>query len=85
MLSSLHNPKNHRYAPYYFAVLLVVTIAVAIININVVNLSPVGKGSLIFEGYFSLFMLVRNEEIGKAFLFHISSLKNFLNRSLFFS
>ena len=75
MFSSLYSPKNHKYVAYYSTVLLTVIIAVVIININLVNLSPIEKGALIFEGYFSLFMPVRDEKVGKAFFSHISSLK----------
>ena len=79
MFSSLYSPKNHKYAACYSAVLLTVIIPVVIININLINLSPIEKGALIFEGYFSLFMLVHDEKVGKAFFSHLSPLNNFLN------
>ena len=85
MFSSLYDPKSHKYATYYFVVLLAVSIVVTAVNINMVNLSPVEKGALIFEGYFSLFMLVRHEKIGNAFLSHLSSIKELFKRQLFFS
>ena len=75
MFSSLYDPKSHKYATYYFVVLLTVSIVIAIVNINLINLSPLEKGALFFEGYFSLFMLVRHEKVGKAFLSHLSSIK----------
>ena len=85
MFSSLYDPKSHKYATYYFAVLLSVSIAVIAVNINLVTLSPVEKGPLIFEGYFSLFMLVRHEKVGNAFLSHLSLLKELFKRHLFSS
>ncbi|MGI0022837.1 MAG: hypothetical protein ACRD9Q_08260 [Nitrososphaeraceae archaeon] len=74
MLSSLHNPKSRRYVVYYSTVLVVVFATGILRTIGIMYMSPIEFASLHFEGFMSMFMLVRNERVGNAFLAHLSKL-----------
>jgi len=75
LFSAWHNPKTKRYIPYYSAVLIAAMIVVILTLFQVIHQSPLQIAATFFEGFFSLFMLVRNEKIGNAFLTHMSYMK----------
>jgi len=75
LLSSLHNPKSRRYVVYYSSVLVVIFATGILRSVGIIYLSPMEFASLHFEGFMSLFMLVRNERVGNAFLLHLSKLR----------
>jgi len=70
-----HDPRTKRYVPYYSAVLIAVMAAVVLTLFQVIHQSPLQISATFFEGFFSLFMLVRNEKVGNAFLTHMSYMK----------
>ena len=73
--SSFHDPKTKRYIPYYSAVLIIAMSVVILTLFQVIHQSPLQIAATFFEGFFSLFMLARNEKVGNAFLTHISYIK----------
>ena len=75
LLSSLHNPKSRRYVIYYSTVLVIVFATGILRSIGIIYLTPMEFTSLHFEGFMSMFMLVRNEKVGNAFLLHLSKLR----------
>ena len=74
LFSSLHNPKSSRYVIYYSIVLVVVFTTGILRSIGIIHLSPLDFTMLHFEGFTSLFMIVRNERVGNSFLGHLSKL-----------
>ena len=75
LFSSLHNPKSRRYVIYYSSVLVVIFATGILRSIGIIHLNPIEFTSLHFEGFMSMFMLVRNEKVGNAFLLHLSKLR----------
>lgn len=75
-LSSFHNPKTRWYSTYYTGVLVVVTIVVALTTFQIIHQNILQNSMTFFEGFFSLFMLVRNEQVGNAFLRHVTCVKS---------
>ena len=73
LFSSLHNPASKRYAIYYSTIIIIVCGTVGAMHLDVVNLSVFETAAIYFEGFFSLFMLIRNNQIGNAFLQHLKS------------
>ncbi|MGB6462783.1 MAG: hypothetical protein WBF38_00970 [Nitrosotalea sp.] len=76
--SSFHNPKSKRYAVYYSAVLGIVIVVVIFMELHLIHQNLLQGTAVFFEGFFSLFMLSRNEETGKAFLSHLSGIIAFI-------
>lgn len=74
LFSSLHNPKSHRYVIYYSSVLVVIFVTGILRSAGIIYLNPMEFTSLHFEGFMSMFMLVRNERVGNAFVLHLSRL-----------
>ena len=75
LLSSLVNPKNTRYVIYYSILLVAVLTTVILKSIGIIQLPALEITILHFEGFMSMFMLVRNEEVGNAFVIHLSKLQ----------
>ena len=75
LFSSLHNPKSRRYVIYYSTVLVVIFVTGILRSVGIIYLTPMEFASLHFEGFMSMFMLVRNEQVGNAFLLHLSKLR----------
>lgn len=75
LLSSLTNPKNTRYVIFYSALVVGVLATVILKGIGIIHLPTLQATMLHFEGLTSLFMLVRNEKVGNAFLLHLSKLR----------
>ena len=74
LLSSWHNPTSRRYVIYYSIVLVIVFVTGVLRTAGIIYMSPIEFAGLNFEGFLSLFMLVRNERVGNAFLLHLSKL-----------
>lgn len=72
IFSSMHDPKGKRYTIYYSSVLIVVTGVVMFMTLQIIHQNILQGAMTFFEGFFSLFMLSRNEAVGKAFLSHLS-------------
>ncbi|MDE1830512.1 MAG: hypothetical protein KGI25_09335 [Thaumarchaeota archaeon] len=77
-LSTMHDPKGKRYTVYYSSVLLVVTGVVIFMTLQIIHQGLLQGAMTFFEGFFSLFMLSRNEIVGKALLAHLSGIASFL-------
>ena len=75
LFSSLHNPKSRRYVIYYSSVLVIIFATGILRSIGIIHLTQMEFTSLHFEGFMSMFMLVRNEKVGNAFLLHLSKLR----------
>ncbi len=76
--SYFHNPKSRWYTVYYSVVLVAVTIVVTFTTFQIIHQNLLQGSSTFFEGFFSLFMLSRNEKVGSAFLSHLSGINNFI-------
>ncbi|SHO46712.1 hypothetical protein NSIN_30241 [Nitrosotalea sinensis] len=70
-----HNPETKRYVPYYSIVLIACVTVVVLTMFQVIHQTPLQNAATFFEGFFSLFMLVRNEKVGNAFLTHMASIR----------
>jgi len=75
LLSSWHNPTSRRYVVYYSIVLVVVFVTGILRTAGIIYMTPIEFAGLNFEGFLSMFMLVRNERVGNAFLLHLSKLR----------
>ncbi|MDE1770327.1 MAG: hypothetical protein KGI28_07240 [Thaumarchaeota archaeon] len=74
---SFHNPKTRWYSTYYAVVLVGVTVTVTLTMLQIIHQNILQISMTFFEGYFALFMIVRNEKVGNGFLKHISYVKTF--------
>lgn len=74
MLSWFHNPKGNKYVIYYAVILVVASGSTIFATIQPFALPLLDRGALFFEGFLSMFMLVRNEKTGTAFLAHLRKL-----------
>ena len=83
LLSSLHDVKNKKYAMYYSGVLVIIATMGIILHFDLFSMSILERSMMYFEGFFSLFMLARHEETGKAFLVHLSKLEKSCRGSIF--
>jgi len=83
LLSSLHDVKNKKYAMYYSGVLVIIVTMGIILHFDLFSMSILERSMMYFEGFFSLFMLARHEETGKAFLVHLSKLEKSCRGSIF--
>ncbi len=83
ILSSLHDPKNERYAIYYSVILLIVIITVTLLITGIFEIGPIEGSMIFFEGFVALFMLSRHEKVSHSFSNHLShvnvNLKNCCN------
>ena len=75
LLSALTNPQNTRYVIYYSALLVVVSTTVILRSIGIIYIPTLELTMVHFEGLVSMFMLVRNEEVGNGFVMHLSKLQ----------
>ena len=75
-LPSFHNPKTRGYSTYYAIVLAVVTVVVILTSFQIIHQNIIQNSMTFFEGYFSLFMLIRNEKVGNEFLRHVTYVKS---------
>ncbi len=76
--SSMHDPKSKRYAIYYSVVLVAVTGVVIFMTLQIIHQNPLQGSMTFFEGFFSLFMLSRNEVVGKALMSHLANISAFI-------
>lgn len=81
IFSSMHDPKNKRYTIYHSSVLTIVTGVVIFMTLQIIHQNVLQGASTFFEGFFTLFMLSRNEEVGKALLSHLSDIAAFIRPS----
>ena len=85
LFSYFHNPRSKRYPVYYSVVLIIVCITIICINLGVIHLTIFENAAVYFEGFFSLFMLARNDQVGNAFLRHLRIrqvvIQNYLSRN----
>jgi hypothetical protein len=71
-LFAFHNPKTKKYTLYYSIVLIVVSATVLFTTFEYIHQSVIQSAATFFEGFSALFMLTRNEQVGSAFLSHLS-------------
>ena len=83
LLSSLHDVKSKKYAMYYSTVLVIVVMMGIVLHFNLFSMSILERSMMYFEGFFSLFMLARHEETGRAFLVHLSKIEQSCRGSIF--
>ncbi len=83
LFSSLHDVKSKKYAMYYSGVLVIIATMGIILYFDLFTMSVLERSMMYFEGFFSLFMLARHEETGKAFLLHIAKLEKSCRDSIF--
>jgi|GEM_PF-1106792 len=82
IFSSTHDPKNKRYTIYHSCVLVIVTGVVIFMTLQIIHQNLLQGAVTFFEGFFSLFMLSRNEKVGKAFLSHLSDITSLIKSQL---
>ena len=75
LFSSLHDVKSKKYAMYYSGVLVIIIAMGIVLYFDLFRMSILERSMMYFEGFFSLFMLARHEETGKAFLLHLAKLE----------
>ena len=69
--SSLHDPKNEKYAIYYSVVLIAVIITITLLVNGIFQISPIEATMMFFEGFVALFMLSRHEKVSHSFSNHL--------------
>jgi len=82
LFSSMHNPTSKRYTVYHSIVLVTVTGVVIFMTFQVIHQNMLQGSLTFFEGFMSLFMLSRNEKVGKSFLSHVSGISEFTRSHL---
>lgn len=85
LFSSFHNPGTKKYAMYYSGVLVVISVVIFFTTLQTIHQNPLSSIMTFFEGFFSLFMLSRNKQVGNALVSHVSSLRGIIRPSLLFS
>ena len=83
LFSSTHDPKSKKYVMYYTVVLIAIMGTVVFETFQLIHQPPLQAGLTFFEGFSSLFMLSRHEKVGKAFLAHLSLIKQIPKLSFF--
>lgn len=68
LISALRDPQNENYPLSYTAVLVFLITTIVPMNYGIMKLSILESSLLFAAGFFSLFMLSRNEAVGKTFL-----------------
>ena len=68
LISTLRDPQNENYPLYYTAVLVFLITTIVPMNYGIMKLSVLESSLLFVAGFFSLFMLSRNDAVGKTFL-----------------
>ncbi len=71
-LFSFHSTQTKRYTLYYSIILVIATTTVLFTTLEYIHQTAIQGIATFFEGFFSLFMLVRHEKVGKAFLSRLS-------------
>ena len=75
VFSYFHDRKTTRYTTYYSVVLTVVIATVIYSTVEEVALGPIQKIATFNEGFFSLYMLSRSEQVEKSFMSHLCKVK----------
>jgi len=81
IFSSLHDPKNEKYAIYYSIILLFIIITVTLLVNNVFEISPLEGTMMFFEGFVALVMLSRHEKVSRSFASHLSQINVILKNN----
>jgi hypothetical protein len=68
IIATLRDPENENYSLSYTAVLVFLITTIVPMNYGIMRLSTLESSLLFAAGFFSLFMLSRNEAVGKTFL-----------------
>ena len=68
LISTLRDPQNENYPLYYTAVLVFLITTIVPMNYGIMKLTVLESSLLFAAGFFSLFMLSRNDAVGKTFL-----------------
>jgi len=68
IIAALRDPENENYSLSYTAVLVFLITTIVPMNYGIMKLSVLESSLLFAAGFFSLFMLSRNEAVGKTFL-----------------
>jgi len=84
LFSSLHDVKNKKYAMYYSGILVIIVTIGIVLYFDLFIMSVLERSMMYFEGFFSLFMLARHEETGKAFLLHLTRLEKACRDSIIY-
>src|SRR2546428_8423626 len=71
LLSSLYDAGNEKYPIYHSGILAFVITVFLPLNIGISKLPLVDVLALLLAGFFSLFMIVRNDEVGMSLLSHL--------------
>ncbi|TLX95940.1 MAG: hypothetical protein E6K91_01665 [Thaumarchaeota archaeon] len=71
LLSSLYDTSNERYPIFHSAILAFVITVFLPLNIGISKLPLVDVLVLLLTGFFSLFMIVRNDKVGMSLLSHL--------------
>ncbi|HEV2193454.1 MAG TPA: hypothetical protein VGR54_07560 [Nitrosopumilaceae archaeon] len=71
LLSSLYDERNEKYPIYHSGILTFIIITGIPLNLGVTKLPFLDVILLFLGGFFSLFMLARNDKVGKSFLSHL--------------
>ena len=71
LLSSLYDAGNEKYPIYHSGILAFVVTICLPLNIGISRLPVVDVLALLLGGFFSLFMLARNEKVGLSLLSHL--------------
>jgi predicted DNA repair protein MutK len=71
LLEFIYDARNEKYPIYHSGILVFVIIIFIPLNLGLSRLPPAATFLLLIAGFTSLFMLVRNEKVGLAFLNHL--------------
>ena len=76
--SSMHSPKTKWYTTYYSIVVVAASAVIIFTTLQFIHQNVLQTVMTFFEGFFSLFMLSRNEKVGKSFLSHLKNTLAFI-------
>ncbi len=71
LISALRDRRNEKYPIYYVGILAFVITVCLPLNFGVSKLPPLGMFLLFVTGFASLFMIVRNDQVGLGLLNHL--------------
>jgi len=74
----MHSPQAKWYATYYSIIVIAASCVVVFMTLQFIHQNVLQSVMTFFEGFFSLFMLSRNEMVGKSFLLHLKNTLAFI-------
>ena len=71
LISPIYDKRNEKYPIYHLGILAFIITTGIPLNLGMTKLPPIDIILLFVGGFFSLFMIARNDNVGQSFLYHL--------------